>query len=48
MFLYELSGCEFESSCSHLQMLVISKLNGAKDLTLRGCIYDIVFPSKRQ
>ena len=48
MFLYEPSGCEFESSCSHLQILVISKLNGAKDLTLRVCIYDIVFPSKRQ
>ena len=29
------------------QMLVIAKLNGRKDLVVRGCVYDIIFPSKQ-
>ena len=44
MFLYEPSGCEFESSCSHLQILVISKLNGRKDFILRGFACVIIRP----
>ena len=29
------------------QMLVTAKLNGGKDLILRGCVYDLIFPSKQ-
>ena len=29
------------------QILVIAKLNGRKDLVLKGCLYDMVFPSKQ-
>ena len=29
------------------QVVVIAKLNGRKDLALRGCVYDIIFPSKQ-
>ena len=29
------------------QILVIVKLNGRKDLALRGCVFDIIFLSKK-
>ena len=28
------------------EILVIAKLNGSKDFTFRGCIYDLIHPSK--
>ena len=29
------------------QILVIAKLNIGKDLVLRGCVFDIILPSKQ-
>ena len=29
------------------QMLVTAKLTGRKYLILRGCVYDMIFPSKQ-
>ena len=29
------------------QILVIAKLNGRRNLVLRGCVYDMIFPSKQ-
>ena len=28
-------------------ILVIAKLNGTKDIVLRGCAYDMIFPRKQ-
>ena len=28
------------------QILVIAKLNGSKDFTFRGCIYDLIYSNK--
>ena len=27
--------------------ILVAKLNGRKDRVLRGCVYDIIFPSKQ-
>ena len=34
------------TNCIAKQILVIAKLNGRKDLVFRGCVYDMIFPSK--
>ena len=33
------------AKCIATQIEVIEKLNGRKDLVLRGCVYDMIFPS---
>ena len=37
------------SSAEHIatQILLITKLNGSKDLVLRGCVYDMMLPRKQ-
>ena len=30
-----------------MKILVITKLNGRKDLILGGCVYDMILPSKQ-
>ena len=33
------------AKCIATQIEVIEKLNGREDLVLRGCVYDMIFPS---
>ena len=33
------------AKCIATQIEVIEKLNGREDLVLRGCVFDMIFPS---
>ena len=33
------------TKCIATQILIIAELSGRKDLVLRGCVYDMIFPA---